>query len=46
MGTWLAYNHSFEREQMLERWRHHYNSDRYITALQRIASISRLAPVT
>jgi transposase InsO family protein len=39
----IAYNHSSEREQMLERWRHHYNWHRPHQGIKGIAPISRLA---
>jgi transposase InsO family protein len=39
----IAYNHSSEREQMLERWRHHYNWHRPHQGIRGIAPISRLA---
>ena len=38
----IAYNHSSEREQMLERWRHHYNYHRPHQCIDRMAPISRL----
>jgi transposase InsO family protein len=38
----VAYNHSSEREQMLERWRHHYNWHRPHHGIARMAPISRL----
>lgn len=39
----IAYNHSSEREQMLERWRHHYNWHRPHQGIAGMAPISRLA---
>ena len=39
----IAYNHSSEREHMLERWRHHYNYHRPHQGINRMAPISRLA---
>jgi transposase InsO family protein len=39
----IAYNHSTEREQMLERWRHHYNWHRPHQGIKGMAPISRLA---
>jgi transposase InsO family protein len=39
----IAYNHSSEREQMLERWRHHYNWHRPHQGIRGMAPISRLA---
>jgi transposase InsO family protein len=39
----IAYHHSREREQMLERWRHHYNWHRPHQAILGVAPISRLA---
>ena len=40
----IAYHHSSEREQMLERWRHHYNWHRPHHGIKGMAPISRLAP--
>jgi transposase InsO family protein len=39
----IAYNHSSEREHMLERWRHHYNWHRPHQGIKGMAPISRLA---
>jgi transposase InsO family protein len=39
----IAYNHSSEREQMLERWRHHYNWHRPHQGITGMAPMSRLA---
>jgi transposase InsO family protein len=39
----IAYNHSSEREQMLERWQHHYNWHRPHQGIEGMAPISRLA---
>jgi transposase InsO family protein len=39
----IAYNHSSEREQMLERWRHLYNWHRPHQGIAGMAPISRLA---
>jgi transposase InsO family protein len=39
----IPYNHSSEREHMLERWRHHYNWHRPHQGISRMAPISRLA---
>jgi len=39
----IAYHHSSEREQMLERWRHHYNWHRPHQGIAGMAPISRLA---
>ncbi|HET6493482.1 MAG TPA: integrase core domain-containing protein, partial [Burkholderiales bacterium] len=36
-------HHSSEREQMLERWRHHYNWHRPHQGIKGMAPISRLA---
>ena len=39
----IPYNHSSEREHMLERWRHHYNWHRPHQGIAGMAPISRLA---
>ena len=39
----IAYRHSSEREEMLERWRHHYNWHRPHQGIKGTAPISRLA---
>jgi transposase InsO family protein len=39
----FAYNHSSERAEMLERWRHHYNWHRPHQGIKGMAPISRLA---
>ena len=39
----IAYDHSRQREQMLERWRHHYNWHRPHQGIAGMAPISRLA---
>ena len=39
----IAYNHSSERQEMLERWIHHYNWHRPYHGIKRMAPISRLA---
>jgi transposase InsO family protein len=39
----IPYHHSSEREQMLERWRHHYNWHRPHQGIKGMAPISRLA---
>ena len=39
----IAYNHSSERQQMLERWQHHYNWHRPHQGIAGMAPISRLA---
>jgi transposase InsO family protein len=39
----IPYHHSSEREQMLERWRHHYNWHRPHQGIAGMAPISRLA---
>jgi transposase InsO family protein len=39
----IPYNHSSERETMLERWRHHYNWHRPHQGIEGMAPISRLA---
>lgn len=38
----IAYNHSTERENMLERWRHHYNWHRPHQGIKGMTPISRL----
>lgn len=39
----IPYNHSTERETMLERWTHHYNWHRPHQGIKGVAPISRLA---
>jgi transposase InsO family protein len=39
----IPYNHSSERQEMLERWIHHYNWHRPHHGIKRMAPISRLA---
>ena len=39
----IPYHHSSEREQMLERWRHHYNWHRPHQGIKGMTPISRLA---
>ena len=39
----IAYNHSSERNAMLERWTHHYNWHRPHQGIKGLAPISRLA---
>jgi len=39
----IAYNHSVERQEMLDRWIHHYNWHRPHQGIKGIAPISRLA---
>jgi len=39
----IPYNHSSERQEMLERWRHHYNWHRPHQGINGMAPISRLA---
>ena len=39
----IPYNHSSERQDMLERWIHHYNWHRPQHGIKRMAPISRLA---
>ena len=39
----IAYHHSSQREEMLERWRHHYNWHRPHQGIKGMAPISRLA---
>lgn len=39
----IAYNHSMERQTMLERWIHHYNWHRPHQGIKGIAPMSRLA---
>jgi transposase InsO family protein len=39
----IAYDHSSDREHMLERWRHHYNWHRPHQGIAGMAPISRLA---
>ena len=39
----IPYNHSSERQTMLERWRHHYNWHRPHQGINAMAPISRLA---
>jgi len=39
----IPYNHSSEREAMLERWTHHYNWHRPHQGIKGVAPISRLA---
>jgi transposase InsO family protein len=39
----IAYNHSVERQQMLDRWIHHYNWHRPHQGIKGMAPISRLA---
>lgn len=39
----IPYNHSSEREEMLQRWRHHYNWHRPHQGINGVAPISRLA---
>jgi transposase InsO family protein len=39
----IPYNHSTERENMLERWRHHYNWHRLHQGIKGMTPISRLA---
>jgi transposase InsO family protein len=39
----IAYNHSSEREEMLERWQHHYNWHRPHQGIKGMAPIRRLA---
>ena len=39
----IAYRHSSEREEMLERWRHHYNWHRPHQGIKGMAPITRLA---
>ena len=39
----IPYRHSSEREEMLERWRHHYNWHRPHQGIKGMAPISRLA---
>lgn len=41
----IAYGHSSQREQMLERWRHHYNWHRPHQGINGMAPISRLARI-
>jgi transposase InsO family protein len=39
----IAYRHSYEREEMLERWRHHYNWHRPHHGIKGMTPLSRLA---
>jgi transposase InsO family protein len=39
----IAYNHSSERQEMLDRWIHHYNWHRPHHGIKGMARISRLA---
>ena len=39
----IAYNHSLERQEMLDRWIHHYNWHRPHQGIKGMAPISRLA---
>jgi len=39
----VAYNHSVERQEMLDRWIHHYNWHRPHQGIKGMAPISRLA---
>jgi transposase InsO family protein len=39
----IPYRHSSERDEILERWRHHYNWHRPHLGIKGLAPISRLA---